>query len=122
MAKTILAVDDSPTMLQTISIVLEKEGYKVVTAKDGVDGLSKLSGGDRFDVIISDVNMPNMDGITFAGEVRKLNQYRFTPIIMVTTESQTDKKEKGKAAGVTGWIVKPFQPDQLIAVMKKVSP
>lgn len=122
MQKSILAVDDSITMRQTISIVLEKEDYKVTTANDGKDALNKLKGSERFNVIITDVNMPNMDGITFTSEARKLAQYKFTPIIMVTTESQASKKEEGKKAGATGWIVKPFQPEQLLAVVKKVCP
>ena len=122
MSKTILAVDDSATMLQTISLILEREGYKVVTACDGVDGLKKLEGAERISVIITDLNMPNMDGITFTQEVRKLPKYKFAPVIMVTTESLGSKKDAGKAAGATGWIVKPFQPEQLIAVIKKVSP
>lgn len=122
MSKTILAVDDSATMLQTMSLVLEREGYQVLTACDGVDGLKKLEGGDRVSVIITDLNMPNMDGITFTQEVRKLPKYKFVPIIMVTTESAGVKKDAGKAAGATGWIVKPFQPEQLISVIKKVCP
>ena len=122
MRKSILAVDDSITMRQTISIVLEKEDYKVTTANDGKDALNKLNGSERFNLIITDVNMPNMDGITFTSEARKLAQYKFTPIIMVTTESQASKKEEGKKAGATGWIVKPFQPEQLLAVVKKVCP
>ena len=122
MSKVVLTVDDSATMLQTISLVLEREGYKVVTACDGVDGLKKLASGERFNVIITDLNMPNMDGITFTQEVRKLSKYKFIPVIMVTTESSGGKKDAGKAAGATGWIVKPFQPEQLIAVIKKVCP
>lgn len=122
MAKTILAVDDSPTMLQSVTMTLEKEGYNVITACDGVDGLSKLGGGDKIHVIVTDVNMPNMDGLTFTAEARKLPQYKFTPIIVVTTESQADMKQRGKAAGATGWIVKPFKPEQLIAVIRKVAP
>lgn len=122
MSKTILAVDDSVTMLQTISLSLEKEGYKVVTAGDGVEGLNVLKGGEKFDVIITDVNMPNMDGIAFTAEARKLEQYKFTPIIVLTTESQVGKKEDGKQAGATGWIVKPFKPEQLVSVVRRVSP
>ncbi len=122
MSKTILAVDDSVTMLQTISLALEKEGYKVITASDGVDGLNVLKGGEKFDVIITDVNMPNMDGIALTAEIRKLEQYKFTPIIVLTTESQVGKKEDGKAAGATGWIVKPFKPEQLVSVVRRVSP
>jgi len=122
MSKTILAVDDSVTMLQTISLALEKEGYKVITASDGVDGLNVLKGGEKFDVIITDVNMPNMDGITLTAEIRKLEQYKFTPIIVLTTESQVGKKEDGKQAGATGWLVKPFKPEQLVSVVRRVSP
>ncbi len=122
MSKTILAVDDSVTMLQTISLALEKEGYKVITASDGVDGLNVLKGGEKFDVIITDVNMPNMDGIALTAEIRKLEQYKFTPIIVLTTESQVGKKEDGKQAGATGWIVKPFKPEQLVSVVRRVSP
>lgn len=122
MSKTILAVDDSVTMLQTISLALEKEGFKVVTAKDGMDALNVLNKGEKFHVIITDVNMPNMDGITLTAEIRKLNQHKFTPIIILTTESQAGKKDEGKQAGATGWIVKPFKPEQLIAVVRRVSP
>ena len=122
MSKTILAVDDSITMLQTISLALEKEGYKVVTANDGNDALNVLKGGEKFNVIITDVNMPNMDGITLTAEIRKIDQYKFTPIIVLTTESQAGKKDEGKQAGATGWIVKPFKPEQLVSVVKRVSP
>ena len=120
--KTILAVDDSVTMLETIAITLEKEGYNVVKAKDGVDALQKLQSGKKFNVILTDVNMPNMDGLTFTREAKKIAAYRFTPVIVLTTESQGGKKEEGKAAGATGWIVKPFKPEQLVAVIRKVSP
>jgi len=122
MAKTVLAVDDSVTMLQTISLSLEKEGFKVTTAADGAEALEILKGDAKFDVIITDVNMPNMDGITLTGEIRKLANQKFTPIIVLTTESQAGKKEDGKKAGATGWIVKPFKPEQLVAVVRRVSP
>ena len=122
MAKIVLTVDDSLTMLQTISLTLEKEGYTVVSAKDGLDALEKLKGDEKFNVIITDVNMPNMDGITLTKEIRKLSKYRFTPIVVLTTESQGIKKDEGKLAGATGWIVKPFKPEQLVAVMRKVCP
>ena len=122
MAKTVLAVDDSVTMLQTISLSLEKEGFKVTTASDGAEALEILKGDAKFDVIITDVNMPNMDGITLTGEIRKLANQKFTPIIVLTTESQAGKKEDGKKAGATGWIVKPFKPEQLVAVVRRVSP
>lgn len=107
-------------MRQTVEMTLKKVGYEVVTAVDGQDGLAKLADEASFDCILTDVNMPNMDGITFTGEVRKIERYAKTPIIIVTTESQGDKKSAGKAAGATGWIVKPFQPDQLIGVVQKV--
>ncbi|MBI5756148.1 MAG: response regulator [Nitrospirae bacterium] len=121
MLKNILAVDDSVTMRQTIATTLEKEGYSVTLANDGVDALGKLN-GDRYHVIITDINMPNMDGIRLILEVRKLPAHKFTPVIVLTTESQPEKKEQGKSAGATGWIVKPFKPEQLIAVVKKVCP
>lgn len=122
MAKRILAVDDSATMRQTVELTLARAGYEVVTACDGQDGLVKIGENGQFDAILTDVNMPNMDGITFTAEVRKLANYAGTPIIIVTTESQGDKKSAGKAAGATGWIVKPFQPEQLVGILQKVCP
>lgn len=121
MAKSILAVDDSVTMRQTIATALEKEGYAVSLANDGLDALNKLNGA-RFHVIVTDINMPNMDGIRLIKEIRNLPAHKFTPIIVLTTESQPEKKEEGKNAGATGWIVKPFKPEQLVAVVKKVCP
>ncbi|MCC6466220.1 MAG: response regulator [Planctomycetes bacterium] len=119
MGKRVLTVDDSATMRQTVEMTLKKEGYEVVTAVDGKDGLAKLAAG-AFDCILTDVNMPNMDGITFTAEVRKLSSFASTPIIIVTTESQSDKKTAGRSAGATGWIVKPFQPEQLLGILKRV--
>ncbi|MFG1606845.1 response regulator [Actinoplanes sp. NPDC049265] len=122
MAKTILIVDDSASVRQVVSIALKGAGYDVVAAVDGKDALSKLD-GQRVHLIISDVNMPNMDGITFVGEARKLPAYRFTPIIMLTTESQEDKKRQAQAAGAKAWVTKPFQPDQMLtAVAKLIAP
>ena len=121
MAKSILAVDDSVTMRQTIATTLEKEGYTVILANDGKDAVSKLN-GNRFNLIITDINMPNMDGISLIKEIKKQASHKFTPIIVLSTESQPEKKEEGKSAGATGWIIKPFKPDQLIAVVKKVCP
>ena len=121
MSKNILAVYDSVTMRQTISTTLEKEGYSVTLANDGMDAISKLD-GNKYHVIVTDINMPNMDGIRLIQEVRKLASHKFTPIIVLTTESQPEKKEEGKNAGATGWIIKPFKPEQLIAVVKKVCP
>lgn len=118
MAK-ILAVDDSSSMRQMVAFTLKSAGHEVVDAEDGVIGLSKAK-SESFDVIISDVNMPNMDGLTMITEIRKLPQCRFTPILMLTTESGDNKKQQGRQAGATGWIVKPFNPDKLLAVINKV--
>ncbi len=118
MAK-ILAVDDSASMRQMVSFTLKGAGHDVIEASDGVEALGMAQKGP-VDLVISDVNMPNMDGITLIGELRKLASYKFIPILMLTTESSMDKKTQGKAAGATGWIVKPFNPDQLLATIKKV--
>lgn len=117
--KKILAVDDSASMRQMVVFTLKKAGYTVVDAKDGVEAL-ELAKKESFDAVISDVNMPNMDGITLIKHLRSLPAYKFTPLLMLTTESGTEKKQEGKAAGATGWIVKPFNPDQLLAVIQKV--
>lgn len=119
MPKTILTVDDSISIRQMVKFTLTKEGYNIVEASDGKDALSKV-GGAKIDMVVTDLNMPNMDGITLIKELRKKPEFRFTPIIMLTTESQDEKKHEGKAAGATGWIVKPFQPEQLVTVTKKV--
>jgi len=115
----ILAVDDSASMRQMVSFTLKGAGHDVVEAVDGVDALAKAQ-GQKFDLVVSDVNMPNMDGITLIAELRKIASFKFTPMLMLTTESSGDKKQQGKAAGATGWIVKPFNPDQLLATIKKV--
>lgn len=117
--KKILAVDDSASMRQMVGFTLKKAGFDVTEAKDGSEAL-EIAKGDSFDAVISDVNMPIMDGITLIRELRALPAYKFTPMLMLTTESGLDKKSEGKAAGATGWIVKPFNPDQLLAVIKKV--
>ena len=115
----ILTVDDSASMRQMVAFTLKGAGYDVVEAEDGQKALdaSKLK---KFDLVITDVNMPVMDGITFIRHLRTEANYKFTPILMLTTESSADKKAEGKSAGATGWIVKPFNPDQLLAVVKKV--
>ncbi len=118
MAK-ILAVDDSASMRQMVSFTLKSDGHEVTEAEDGVQALAKAK-ATSFDLVISDVNMPNMDGITLCGRLRELPAYKFTPLLILTTESGADMKTKGKAAGATGWIVKPFSPDQLLATIKKV--
>ncbi|TQV86718.1 response regulator [Aliikangiella coralliicola] len=115
----ILAVDDSASMRQMVSFTLKSAGFDVSEASDGVEAL-KVAQSQAFDVVISDVNMPNMDGLTLVKELRALGNYRFTPILMLTTESSSEKKQAGRAAGATGWIVKPFNPDQLLATVNKV--
>lgn len=119
MAKTIMTVDDSSSVRQMVGMTLKSEGYQVVEAVDGKDALTKVSGA-TIDMVITDLNMPNMDGIQLIRELRKLPAFKFVPIIMLTTESQADRKQAGKDAGATGWIVKPFKPEQLIGVIKKV--
>ena len=119
MAKTILVVDDSASVRQVVGIALKSAGYEVIEGCDGLDALSKLT-GIKIHLIISDVNMPNMDGITFVKEVKKLPAYKFTPIIMLTTESQEGKKQEGQAAGAKAWVVKPFQPAQMLAAVSKL--
>jgi len=117
--KKILAVDDSASIRAMVVFTLKAEGFDVSEAVDGQDGLDKAL-ADNFDLIISDVNMPIMGGIEFVQNVRQDNNYKYTPILMLTTESGTDLKTQGKAAGATGWIVKPFDPQKLIAVVNKV--
>jgi two-component system chemotaxis response regulator CheY len=119
MAKNVLVVDDSSSVRQVVRIALKSAGYDVIEACDGKDALGKLT-GQKVHLIISDVNMPNMDGITFVKEVKKLASYRFTPIIMLTTESQESKKAEGQAAGAKAWVVKPFQPAQMLAAVSKL--
>ena len=116
---TILAVDDSASMRQMVTFTLKGAGHDVVEACDGQEALDKAK-TQQFDLVISDVNMPVMDGITLIKELRALTEYKFTPLLMLTTESGDDKKSQGKTAGATGWIVKPFNPDQLLATIKKV--
>lgn len=116
---SILAVDDSVSMRQMVSFTLKGAGYEVTEAKDGQEALS-IAKSNKFNLVITDVNMPNMDGITLTRELRALPSYKFVPILTLTTESSTDKKMAGKQAGATGWIVKPFNPEQLLATVKKV--
>ncbi|MGC3961893.1 MAG: response regulator [Rhodocyclaceae bacterium] len=122
MSKTILIVDDSFSLRQTLVIALRGAGYDIVEAVDGRDALTKLD-GKRFNLIISDVNMPNMDGISFVKAAKALPAYRFTPVIMLTTESDQSKVMAGKEAGVRAWVLKPFQPPALLdAVAKLIAP
>ena len=119
MAKTILAVDDSASIRQMVSFTLKSAGYDVVEAVDGQDGLDKAK-TKSINLVLTDQNMPKMDGITLIKSLRTLPQYRSTPILMLTTESSDAMKSSGKAAGATGWLVKPFDPQKLLEVVKKV--
>jgi two-component system chemotaxis response regulator CheY len=116
---TLLIVDDSTSMRQMVAFALTSGGYTVVEAEDGITALEKAK-AQRFDAVITDVNMPRMDGIELIRQLRALPNYKFTPLLMLTTESGADKKNEGRAAGATGWLVKPFDPEQLLAVVRKV--
>ncbi|WP_028575081.1 response regulator [Desulfonatronovibrio hydrogenovorans] len=118
MAKTIMTVDDSASVRQMVNFTLKDAGYTVVEGCDGKDALTKLT--SAVNMIITDLNMPNMDGLELIRQVRAKPGFKFVPIIMLTTESQAEKKQEGKQAGATGWIVKPFKPEQLLAVVRKV--
>ena len=118
MANSILVVDDSASMRQLVSFAIKEAGYGVIEAVNGKDALTK-SAGAKMDMIITDLNMPEMDGIELIKQLRGKADYKFTPIVMLTTESQEGKKQEGKSAGASGWIVKPFKPEQLVEVVKK---
>ncbi len=123
MAKTALIVDDSTSIRQLVAFTLTQAGFEVIQGCDGRDALAKLKGTTaKVSLIITDVNMPEMDGITFVREVRANPLHKFTPILMLTTESQDSKKKEGKAAGATGWLVKPFNPEQMLQIIAKVLP
>jgi two-component system, chemotaxis family, chemotaxis protein CheY len=119
MSKRILTVDDSSSIRQMVGFTLKQSGYEVIEACDGVDALEKVKGAP-VSMALVDLNMPRMDGITLIKHLRADAAHRFIPIVMLTTESQQEKKMEGKSAGATGWIVKPFKPDQLISVVQKV--
>ncbi|WP_447791652.1 MULTISPECIES: response regulator [Pseudomonas] len=119
MAKTIMIVDDSASLRQVVSIALKSAGYETVEACDGKDALSKLD-GRKLHLIISDVNMPNMDGLSFVRAAKQLPAYKFTPVIMLTTEVSDAKKQEGQAAGAKAWVVKPFQPAQMLTAVSKI--
>jgi two-component system chemotaxis response regulator CheY len=119
MSKSILIIDDSMTLRTTLSIALRAGGYEVTEAVDGKDALAKCD-GRKYNLIISDVNMPNMDGLSFVKAVKNVAAYKFTPILMLTTEGDEAKKAEGKAAGVKAWIVKPFQPPTLLSAVSKL--
>jgi two-component system chemotaxis response regulator CheY len=119
MAATILAVDDSASMRQMVSFTLKHAGYEVIEAADGVDAL-EYARTNSVSLVLTDVNMPRMDGITLVRELRQLAAYKFTPMLVLTTEAGPEKKAQGKQAGATGWLVKPFNPDKLLATIAKV--
>jgi len=119
MAKTIMIVDDSASLRSVVGIALRGAGYDVLEAADGADALKKLT-GLKVHLIISDVNMPNMDGIAMVREVKQLPAYKFTPVVMLTTESKDSRKAEGQAAGAKAWVLKPFNPPQLLAVVQKL--
>jgi two-component system chemotaxis response regulator CheY len=119
MSKAVLAVDDSASIRQMVAFTLKSAGYDVVEAADGVDGLAKAK-ARGFDMVLTDQNMPRMDGLTLVKSLRAVAQYRTTPILILTTESSDAMKAQGKAAGATGWLVKPFDPQKLLDVVKKV--
>ena len=119
MAKTILVVDDSASLRQVVGIALRGAGFDVIEGCDGKDALSKLD-GRKIHLIVCDVNMPNMDGIAFVKALKQLANYKFTPVIMLTTESQEAKKQEGQAAGAKAWVVKPFKPEQMLAAVSKL--
>lgn len=115
----ILAVDDSASMRQMVAFALQAAGFEVTQAEDGQAALD-IAQTQQFDAVVADVNMPRMDGITLIRSLRGLDTYKFTPLLMLTTEAGMDKKQEGKAAGATGWIVKPFEPDQLVNTLQRV--
>jgi len=119
MAKTIMIVDDSASIRQVVSLTLTGAGFDVISAVDGKDALGKLD-GVKINLLITDVNMPNMDGITLVQEAKKLPAYKFTPMMMLTTEASDEKKQAGRAAGAKAWLVKPFQPPMLLKAVSKL--
>ena len=120
MAKTVMVVDDSASLRTVVGMALKGAGYQVLEGCDGKDALAKLK-GDKVHLIITDLNMPNLDGIGFVKEVKRHPNYKFTPIIMLTTEGQEAKKREGQAAGVKAWVTKPFQPDVLLGAVAKLA-
>ncbi|MCC2655867.1 MAG: response regulator [Panacagrimonas sp.] len=119
MSNRILAVDDSASMRQMVAFTLKSAGFDVAEAEDGQAALD-LARTEKFKLVLADVNMPRMDGITLVRNLRTLADYKFTPLLMLTTESTPEKKMEGKAAGATGWLVKPFNPEQLVATVQRV--
>lgn len=119
MGKQVLIVDDSPSIRSIVKLTLTNAGYSVIEACDGQDAINKLE-GQKVHLIVSDVNMPNMDGITFVKTIKQNPEYKFTPVLMLTTESETSRKLEGKAAGAKAWLVKPFQPPKFLSTISKL--
>lgn len=119
MGKLIMIVDDSASLRQVVKITLEKLGYDIIEAKDGQEAVDKAK-GKKINLVITDLNMPVMDGITFIKELKKLSEHKFTPVMMLTTESQQAKMMEGKAAGAKAWLVKPFKPEQMLVALEKL--
>ena len=122
MEQTVLVIDDSPTMRQMVAFTLANAGFQVVEAGSGQEALTKLGACSQPALVVTDLNMPGMDGLTLIRELRQLPAMKFVPILILTTESSADKKAEGRSAGATGWIVKPFHPDQFMKVVQKVLP
>lgn len=122
MSKTVLVVDDAKAILSIVRTVLDVAGYEVLTACDGVEGLSLLKSGEKVDIIVTDLNMPNMDGIEFIWEIRKLPNHVFTPICMLTTESEQSKLIEGESISIDAWIKKPIQPVHVLNIISKIVP
>lgn len=120
MSKCVLVVDDSETVRQVLQLTLSNAGFDVIEAEDGDDALEKLASAPAVDMLITDLNMPNMNGLELIQKIRDDGKHRFTPIVMLTTESSEEKKRAGREAGASGWIVKPFKPEQLLKVVKMV--
>ncbi|MFC4157901.1 response regulator [Chitinimonas lacunae] len=120
MPKLIMIVDDSPSLRQVLAITLRSAGYEVLEACDGLDALNKLS-GQPISLVISDVNMPNMDGLAFIGELKKNPAYKCAPVIMLTTEMGEDKRRAGQSAGAKAWMIKPFQPRQILSAVERLA-
>jgi len=120
--QTVMLVDDSTTLLRSMQSLLEKSGYAVITSERGEDALAKAQGTSKADLIITDLNMPGMDGIDVVKAFRGLKDYRFTPILLLTTESQQSKRQEARAAGATGWLVKPVKHEDLVDVLNKLLP
>ncbi len=120
MAKTIMTVDDSPSVRQLVSFALKDAGYETIEAEDGQDAVRKLAAAPSVSLVVTDLHMPNMDGLQLIREIRQSSTHKFVPIVMLTTESKPEMKNEGRSAGASGWIVKPFEPPQLVGVVKKL--